>query len=253
MPMKKCGYCGAEYPDDATVCAVDSFPLAQTETDIASPVESANDEFSREQNAKHFWNKLSPFGKCAAVALVCGVGIFVGVKLLNISFQKDQANPDPTPAIAANTSRQVEPSLTIKGFCMKMSQENARAAVYTLGFTNIHSDMGVDRAFCHNGQLILTYDSNRQLIRLDTLGSMTDQLFNVADLSMEEFVQMFINEYHLLEMKPFQEGRNYGYKYRDDAQGYELVVYATSNPNWNELGKRICFVVVPRSADRKFN
>ena len=29
MPMKKCSYCGAEYPDDATICAVDHTPFEQ--------------------------------------------------------------------------------------------------------------------------------------------------------------------------------------------------------------------------------
>jgi hypothetical protein len=25
--MKQCSYCGAEYPDDATICAIDENPL----------------------------------------------------------------------------------------------------------------------------------------------------------------------------------------------------------------------------------
>ena len=38
--MKKCAYCGQEYPDDATVCAVDQQPLApigQPATALAQP------------------------------------------------------------------------------------------------------------------------------------------------------------------------------------------------------------------------
>lgn len=30
--MKKCPYCGAEYPDDATVCAIDQTPFEEKET-----------------------------------------------------------------------------------------------------------------------------------------------------------------------------------------------------------------------------
>jgi hypothetical protein len=35
--MKKCTYCGKEYADDATVCAVDEQPLERVGAPIASP------------------------------------------------------------------------------------------------------------------------------------------------------------------------------------------------------------------------
>ena len=31
--MKKCSYCGAEYPDDAVMCAIDHTPFEEMETD----------------------------------------------------------------------------------------------------------------------------------------------------------------------------------------------------------------------------
>jgi hypothetical protein len=43
IPMKKCSYCGAEYPDDATVCAVDQTSLdgSRLQNPLrASPLES---------------------------------------------------------------------------------------------------------------------------------------------------------------------------------------------------------------------
>ena len=37
FPMKKCSYCGAEYPDDALMCAVDQTPFENPSEPLVSP------------------------------------------------------------------------------------------------------------------------------------------------------------------------------------------------------------------------
>jgi membrane protease YdiL (CAAX protease family) len=42
--MKKCFYCGAEYPEDGTVCVTDQTPLDQTQFKIPAPIPTATGE-----------------------------------------------------------------------------------------------------------------------------------------------------------------------------------------------------------------
>lgn len=45
--MKKCSYCGAEYPDDAAVCTVDQSPLDSPSSIQHSPITTANEPSGR--------------------------------------------------------------------------------------------------------------------------------------------------------------------------------------------------------------
>jgi len=42
--MKKCTYCGKEYPDDAKVCAIDQEPLASDKTEVKPDAAGAKQE-----------------------------------------------------------------------------------------------------------------------------------------------------------------------------------------------------------------
>ena len=50
--MKKCTWCGKEYSDDATVCAVDAQPLVQIETNLSGKSSSGNPELKHTLFAK---------------------------------------------------------------------------------------------------------------------------------------------------------------------------------------------------------
>jgi hypothetical protein len=143
---------------------------------------------------------------------------------------------------------------------MGMDKLDARSALNKLGFKSVRTDLdprsvGVfqpnvtaDWAITNMGNMVLIYDSSEKLIEVDVAGGMSDWLFNVADMNVKEFAQMFIDEYQLGIMEPFSRGNIAGWKYRDEKNGIELIVYTGSSGD-----KKITFHSIPKAMERKFD
>ena len=151
--------------------------------------------------------------------------------------------------------------LTIKGLTMGMDKMKARNALNKLGFETIQTGFSPttfgpynDRAFTcdetvtNGGHLALVYDSNNKLVHVEMWGSMADWLFNVRDLDLKSFAKMFVDEYQIGKMEPFDRGNIAGWRYRDDDQGIEVVIYTGSYG-----GKRMTFRAIPKAIQRKFD
>jgi hypothetical protein len=69
--MKKCSYCGAEYPDDAIICAVDHTPLLGTPSETDT-IDTANKEEKHEPEVEtvEIQSDVLPDGE-AALCLSC--------------------------------------------------------------------------------------------------------------------------------------------------------------------------------------
>ena len=75
--MKTCPYCGKEYPDDATVCAVDQTPLAAAGISTAPEKNAAGNEAAelrKQANKMQFTAWLFFTG-----GLLCGLGFVVQI------------------------------------------------------------------------------------------------------------------------------------------------------------------------------
>jgi hypothetical protein len=149
--------------------------------------------------------------------------------------------------------------LTIKGLNLGMLKDSARQAIWNLGFQSMRTNFDArvvgeygivtsDILTTNGGNLVLVYNSDNKLVHVEMWGSMADYLFNTADMDLRSFTQTFINEYNINGMEPFDRGNIAGWRYRDEENGIELVIYSGSLG-----GKRITFHSIPKAIDRKFN
>ncbi len=143
--------------------------------------------------------------------------------------------------------------LVVKGLCLGQPFDEATVLVkksikeiygYLPDDITYHEEfvdswMSVGR---HGSPVIFSDDSRSEVVKI--VFPDVDTLFNVSDLSAEDFVQEFINNYSIPEMETFVESDQYGWKY-NDGNGTEVKIY---NPS-----KRVVISKVPSVADRSFN
>ena len=170
---------------------------------------------------------------------------------------QEKGNEYPIPQV------QVKRPLCIKGFSLGMSKANARMALNNNGLylhdTNYSaSSVGdlysysagfrCDWARTNGGSLFLVYNPDKKLVHVEMGGGVINSLFNVHDLDAKQFVQMFMREYQIDEMKYFRKSTIAGWRYTDEDSGNELVLYFDSRGE-----KMMTFRLVPKATQRKFD
>jgi hypothetical protein len=190
-----------------------------------------------------------------------------GVLVVGCKKKESQAEAGVNPQKSiAQLNAIPKATLTIKGFSIGMAEDKARSALNDLGLKNMvletnynwlqrdgTTSSNCDRFGDGGSFILLTYSNARKLIQMDIKGAVVDKLFNVADLNLNEFAQMFVNEYHLPEMKASPENIYFGYKYRDEDQGYELYIYTEERFVRYNADKWVRFRAIPKASERKFN
>ena len=189
----------------------------------------------------------------------CMIGLMLVNFLISGCGQKKDAAANSQPSDFPQI-KTVSP-IMIKGFTMGMNKVNARYGLHALGLATIRTQFSpttfglypdgkftCDEVVTNGGNLALVYDSDNKLVHVEMWGSMVDWLFNVGDLDLKSFAKMFLDEYQIGTMEPFNRGNIAGWRHRDDNQGIEIVIYSGSYG-----GKRMTFRAVPKAIQRKFN
>jgi hypothetical protein len=196
-------------------------------------------------------------------ALIC---LFVELLAVGCSPKKDMANVQPQIKVEARPQITVKEELTIKGFTLGMDKADARAVLSNLNLDGVETNssrfqVGIfrgpvtsDNGYLRKqyGHVVLVYDANDKLVHVEMFGAMVNHLFNVEDMDLKDFATKFANEYKIDAMEPFQRNTIHGWRYRDEENGVELVIYADSRP-LDPSEKKITFHSIPKASDRKFN
>lgn len=138
---------------------------------------------------------------------------------------------------------------TIKGLYLGMPRESALSQLDSLGVSHrdvTSHDLGYEaNETIAPGRVIdIWYDKNDQIARICINHYGADELFNVADLDRDEFVEEFQKNYGFSEMKPFSDYYSSGWCYRDEKQGFEVTITGSKNLRLRQI---------PKTSEMKFN
>jgi hypothetical protein len=165
-----------------------------------------------------------------------------------------KAEPAPAPPPIQNGLANRRPFI-IKGFFIGMTRDEVKECLSTQRAKVFEDTPLITKGYVGPGGYVTAlFNKKGALIRLDINESATDKLFNVADMQPDAFAQSFIDHYRIPSMQPFSNGRLKGWRYRNEEEGFEIAVYSSlSSLTGNFTRKKICFIRMPKPADRKFD
>jgi len=95
------------------------------------------------------------------------------------------------------------------------------------------------------GSYFFTFDETDKLVSIYFPKWLINDLFNVKDLSAEEFAKTFMNSYKIKEMKTMatEDGTNY-WEYTNSQKGYKVMI---------SEDKELKIIAIPKPSERKFS
>jgi hypothetical protein len=160
------------------------------------------------------------------------------------SLEVEQNSETPNPANQAPVKSRTKQPFKMKGFYVGMPMEEVEATMNSLKLGYRVLDQ---KTIIASGDpyFKVNFDAQNRLISLQINdGVVVNFLFNVTDLTVQEFAEEFVEGYHLPEMHPMDPTTGkIGWIYQDEQQDFEIMIFSVNGSKrlWLQAANSVNF------------